>query len=128
MILWSVVIGGCFGIALFALSGVGPELFGGGPRVVAHGHSVWRLLGLMQPIAGAVFALDGILIGAGDTRYLAWAMAAAFAVFLPVALAATDLTALWWALNWLLFVRLLTLAPRFRQGRWLVVGAHHGTT
>ena len=81
MILWSVVIGGCFGIALFALSGVGPELFGGGPRVVAHGHSVWRLLGLMQPIAGAVFALDGILIGAGDTRYLAWAMAAAFAVF-----------------------------------------------
>ncbi len=127
MILWSVVIGAVFGLVLLAASGVGPHLFGGGPRVVALGHGVWRLLALMQPIAAAVFALDGILIGAGDTRYLAWAMVVAFAVFLPVALVAGNVSDLWWALNGLLLARLLTLVPRFRQGRWLVIGAGHGT-
>jgi putative MATE family efflux protein len=125
MIRWSVCIGCGFGAVLFALSGVGPLLFGGGPRVVHLGHAVWRLLALMQPVAGAVFAIDGILIGAGDTRYLAWAMAVAFALFVPAALAASDLTGLWLALNWLVLLRLLTLVPRLRQGRWQVVGAAH---
>jgi Na+-driven multidrug efflux pump len=83
----------------------------------------WILLGLMQPLAGAVFALDGILIGAGDTRFLAWAMAAAIAVFVPLALAAGDVAGLWWALNALILARLLTLLPRFVRRRWVIVGA-----
>ena len=40
---------------------------------------IWWLFALMQPLNGAVFALDGILIGAGDGRYLMWSMVAAFA-------------------------------------------------
>ena len=42
---------------------------------------------LMQPLGGAVFVLDGILIGAGDVRYLALAMAGATLCFVPCALA-----------------------------------------
>ena len=42
----------------------------------------------MMPLNGAVFALDGILIGAGDTRFLMWGMLAAAAVYVPVALLA----------------------------------------
>jgi putative MATE family efflux protein len=123
MIAWSVAFGTLFGAVLLALSGAGPHAFGGGAAVIADGHGVWRLLGLMQPIAAAVFALDGILIGAGDTRYLAWAMALSLLLFTPAALAAAHLTGLWWALNGLLAVRLVTLVPRFARGDWAVLGA-----
>jgi putative MATE family efflux protein len=123
MIAWSVGIGVLLGVALLALSGVGPAAFGGGAAVIHEAHPVWRLLALMQPIAAAAFALDGILIGAGDTRYLAWAMTLSLVAFIPLALTASDLTALWWALNGLLLARLLTLLPRFASGHWAVVGA-----
>ncbi len=41
---------------------------------------LWPLFALMQPLNGAVFALDGILIGAGDGPYLAGSMVVAFLV------------------------------------------------
>ena len=126
MVGWSVGFGVAFGVVLLAASGVGPPAFGGGAAVVDRGHAVWRLLALMQPIAGAVFALDGILIGAGDTRFLAWAMTGALAGFVPAALAAGDVSALWWALNGLLLLRLLPLVLRFRRGGWVVLGAAAG--
>ena len=37
----------------------------------------------MQPLNGIVFAIDGILIGASDGRYLALSMAVAFACAPP---------------------------------------------
>jgi Na+-driven multidrug efflux pump len=77
----------------------------------------------MQPAAAVVFALDGILIGAGDTRYLAYAMLASLAVFVPLALMADDLRGLWAALLALMMVRLATLAARFSRRRWIVLGA-----
>lgn len=123
MVGWSVVCGIALGAVLVALSGIGPHAFGGGRAVISQEHATWRLLGLMQPVAAAVFALDGILIGAGDTRYLAWAMAAVLVLFAPLALAASNLTMLWWALNGLVFARLVTLVPRFVRGNWAVVGA-----
>ena len=45
------------------------------PRVIEQAQALWPLFALMQPAGAVVFALDGILIGAGDTRYLAGAMA-----------------------------------------------------
>lgn len=123
MIGWALAGGLVLGAALLALSGPGPEAFSGDGRVVALSHPVWRLLALMQPLAAIVFALDGILIGAGDTRYLAAAMALSLAAFVPLALLAGNLSELWWALNALILVRLLSLLPRFGRRRWLVVGA-----
>jgi Na+-driven multidrug efflux pump len=81
----------------------------------------------MQPVAGAVFALDGILIGAGDTRYIMWAMVAAAAVFAVVDVAVValgwGLSGVWAGLVAFLVARLATLLPRFRGRRWAILGA-----
>ncbi|MFV0128916.1 MATE family efflux transporter [Streptomyces sp. HMX112] len=80
-----------------------------------------------QPIAGVVFVLDGVLMGAGDGPYLAGAMVVTLAVFAPVALLVPvlggGLTALWWAMALMMTVRMLTLWLRMRSGRWAVTGA-----
>jgi Na+-driven multidrug efflux pump len=75
-----------------------------------------------------VFALDGILIGAGDTRYLMWSMlVAGVAVYVPIALAALHygwgIVGVWWGLVGLIAVRLVTCGWRFSSRRWALVGA-----
>ena len=88
MIEWAVVAGGVFGLVMLALIDVLPHAFTGDPKVVDRAQEIWPLFALMQPANGAVFALDGILIGAGDTRFLMWGMlAAALGAFVPIALA-----------------------------------------
>lgn len=66
-------------------------------------------------------------MGAGDGRYLAWAMLITLGVFAPVALLIPTLggglTALWWAMDLMMAVRLITLWLRARSGRWIVTGA-----
>ena len=127
MIFWSVVVGCAFCAALLAGTGTIPGLFTGDPEVVERAGELWPLFALMQPVGAAVFALDGILIGAGDTRFLKWSMVAALLVFAPLAFAAPVLglgvTGVWAALNILMLVRLLTCGARFRSRRWAVVGA-----
>ena len=83
-----------------------------------------RCSALMWPVAAVVFALDGILIGAGDTRYLAAAMVVAFVVFLPLVLTADTIAGVWAALDVLMLARLATLGGRFARRRWALVGAH----
>ena len=61
---------------LLALSDVIPRAFTSDAEVLAQCALLWPLFALMQPLNGAVFALDGILIGASDGRYLALSMAA----------------------------------------------------
>ncbi|QIN79162.1 hypothetical protein GBA65_12235 [Rubrobacter marinus] len=51
--------------------------------MIGRAAEIWPLFALMQPVGAAVFALDGILIGAGDTRFLKWSMLAALAAFAP---------------------------------------------
>ncbi|MFI0913374.1 MATE family efflux transporter [Streptomyces abikoensis] len=83
-----------------------------------------------QPVAGVVFVLDGVLMGAGDGPYLARAMLVVLAVFAPAALLVPGLggglTALWWAMTLMLTARLVTLWLRARSGRWIVTGAVRG--
>ncbi|KUO21415.1 MATE family efflux transporter [Streptomyces dysideae] len=85
------------------------------------------VVALSQPICGVVFILDGVLMGAGDGPYLAWAMVLTLAVFAPVALLVPlfggGLTALWGAMTLMMTVRMLTLWLRTRSGRWIVTGA-----
>lgn len=85
------------------------------------------VVALSQPIAGVVFVLDGVLMGAGDGPYLAWAMIVTLAVFAPAALLVPTLggglTALWWAMTLMMTVRLATLWLRTRSGKWVVTGA-----
>jgi putative MATE family efflux protein len=127
MNLWSVVVGWVFCLALLAGTGAIPRLFTGDPDVVERAGDLWPLLALMQPMGAAVFALDGILIGASDTRFLKWSMVAAFLAFAPLALAALTLdlgvVGVWAALNALMLVRLATCGARLLGRRWAVVGA-----
>jgi putative MATE family efflux protein len=124
---WSVVVGALFAAVLAALSGVIPGLFTPDPEVRARAHDMWWILVAMMPANGAVFALDGILIGAGDTRFLMRGMLAAAAIYLPLALLALHegwgITGVWLALAALNGVRLLTCGARFASGRWALTGA-----
>jgi Na+-driven multidrug efflux pump len=90
-------------------------------------HEVWWIFVAMMPANGAVFALDGILIGAGDTRFLMWGMLAAAAVYIPLALLALHegwgITGVWCGLAALIAMRLLTCGARFASGRWALTGA-----
>ena len=87
MIELSVCAGVVFAVALLALRGVLPRAFTDDDRVIERARTLWPLFALMQPVGAAVFALDGILLGAGEAGYLAWSMLAALAAFAPVAIA-----------------------------------------
>jgi putative MATE family efflux protein len=126
MIAWSVAFGAAFGVALLALEDILPRLFTGDDLVVERAHEIWWLFAAMMPLNGAVFALDGILIGAGDTRFLMWGMLAAAAVYVPVALLALandwGILGVWFGLAGLIAVRLATCGLRFASDRWARVG------
>ena len=85
MIEWGVVAGVAVGALVFALSGHLPGLFSDDAAVVDLTAFVLVWVALLQPVNAVAFVLDGILIGAGDMRFLAWAMAAAAAAFVPAA-------------------------------------------
>ncbi len=128
MIVLAVGGGLVLGLVLLALTDVIPRAFTSDPAVIERAQQIWPLFALMQPFAGAVFALDGILIGAGDTRYLAVSMViAGFGAYVPIALAALafdwGITGVWAGLLALMAVRLVTLGARFGGRRWAVVGA-----
>ena len=89
------------------------------------------VMALGVPLAGFVFVLDGVLIGAGDARYLAITGALNLAAYLPLLFwvdAARPEPALVWL--WVVFgfgymgARALTLGLRMRGTRWLVTGAN----
>ncbi len=128
MIQLAVAAGGVFAVVMLALTDVIPRAFTSDQDVIDQLQKIWPLFALMQPVNGAVFALDGILIGAGDTRFLMWGMlAASLLVFVPVALASLafdwGIVGVWCGLLGLIAVRLVTCAWRFKGRRWAIVGA-----
>jgi len=129
---WGLLLGLVASAVLLLLRPVIPDLFTNDPAVVEATLSVLLLLAIMQPLAGVAFALDGILIGAGDMRFLAYAMAANTVFFLFV-LGAVEvlnggLTGLWIALVLFIAARAVTLAWRIRGDAWIVTGAHRSGT
>ncbi len=126
MIGWSTLVGAGFAAVLLPLAHVVPRAFTGDPAVLAQAAKLWPLFALMQPLGGAVFALDGILIGAGDTAYLMWSMLAASAVFVVIAALSLamgwGIVGVWAGLDVLIAARLALLAARFAGRRWAVVG------
>jgi len=126
MIGMSVLVGAACGAVFLALGEWIPLIFTSDELVLDRVQAVWWIFALMQPLNGAVFALDGILIGAGDARYLMWSMLVSSAAAVPVALLALELdlgiAGVWLALLVLIVVRLATLGVRFLRRRWLVTG------
>jgi len=126
MIGWSVVVGLAFAVVLLPLEHALPRAFTGDHAVLAQAAKLWPFFALMQPLGGAVFALDGILIGAGDTSYLMWSMLAASAIFVAIASLSLALgwgiVGVWAGLDVLIAARLVLLGARFAGRRWAVVG------
>ena len=126
MIWLAVAAGGTFAIVMLALADVLPRIFTGDGAVLDETALLWPLFALMQPLAGAVFALDGILIGASDGPFLALSMVGAFVVCATVLIVALEadwgIRGVWAALVVLILVRLGLMLTRFRRGRWLVTG------
>ncbi len=124
---WSVLAGVGTGLAVVAARHLIAPLFTPDADLRALLADVLVVAGVLQPIAGAVFALDGVLIGAGDGRYLAWAGLATMAAFLAAAAilvpAGTGLLGLWAAIGVFMVARLAALAPRAAGDAWLVTGA-----
>ena len=127
MIGWGAVYGTGFGLLLLLTRPLLPALFAVTPAVRGLLLPVLVVAALQQPVAGVVFVLDGVLIGAGDQRYLALAGVVTLAVFLAavavVLAAGGGLVALWLAYSLWLLARFTTLVLRARGSAWLVTGA-----
>ncbi|MET7601110.1 MATE family efflux transporter [Streptomyces avermitilis] len=127
MVEWGIAAGVLLGLLVVVARPLFLPLFTSDSAVKDAALPALLLVALSQPICGVVFVLDGVLMGAGDGPYLAWAMLLTLAVFTPVALLVPmfggGLTALWGAMTLMMTVRMLTLWLRSRSGRWIVTGA-----
>ena len=128
MVRYGLVSGVVTGLLLAASAWALGPLFTSDPVVLDLLVPVLLVAALTQPVAGVVFVLDGVLIGAGDGRYLAWAGLVVLVVFAPAAWAAVagpgTLTWLWVAFG-VAFMggRGVVLVARSRGTAWLRVGA-----
>jgi putative MATE family efflux protein len=131
MVWWGLLSGVATGILLGAASPFLGALFTGDPAVRDMLWPVLLVAAAFQPVAGVVFVLDGVLIGAGDGRYLAWGGLVVLAVFAPAALITARFgpeggTGLLWL--WVVFgigfmgSRAVVLLHRARGERWMVTG------
>lgn len=122
------VCGVAFAVLVAAGAGVVPGWFSSDPQVREQAMLAWPWFVAMLPLAGVVFALDGVLIGAGDVRYLRnLTILAALGGFLPAIWLAYGLDlglgGIWAGLTLFVVLRLVALLLRLRSGAWAVVGA-----
>lgn len=116
-----------FAVVLAAGTFVVPSWFTDDPQVRDQALLAWPWFVAIQPMAGVVFALDGVFIGAGDVRYLRnTTVGAAVGAFLPTIWLgyALDLGlgGIWAGLTLFVVVRLVALLLRLRSGAWAVTG------
>ncbi|WP_374109498.1 MATE family efflux transporter [Actinotalea sp. K2] len=130
-LLWGTCAGGVLGVVLGAAGWWIAPLFTTDPEVRRAVALTLLVVAVTLPMAGWVFVLDGVLIGAGDGRYLAVVGMITLVVYAPAALAvrawADDgvggLVWLWVAFAGVFMAaRALTTGLRARGGRWMVTG------
>ena len=129
---WGLWFGVAVGALVAAASGVLGLVFTGDPAIAALIQPALLVLAVAQPLASFVFVLDGVLIGAGDAKYLAIAGLLNLVPYLPalvlVALfAGGGATGLAWLAGAFFGVYLLaratTLGLRVRGRAWTTAGA-----
>ncbi|SMQ74233.1 MATE family efflux transporter [Agreia sp. VKM Ac-1783] len=131
LVLWGIGSGLVLGIVLAAVAPFLGPIFSSSRDVHQALVVVVLVMAIGVPLAGYVFVLDGVLIGAGDARYLALAGLATVVVYAPllllVALFGPDGTAglvwLWLAFGFgYMSARALTLGLRARGTAWMHTG------
>ena len=127
MLAWGVVSGLVFGLLLVVLRPLYVGVFTPDPAVQRLIGGVVLVVALQAALAGVVYVLDGVLIGAGDARYLALAGLVCLAAYLPVALLVRHLGVglgwVWASYAVFMTARAVTLGLRARGDRWVRVGA-----
>jgi putative MATE family efflux protein len=119
---------GCAFSVLFAAGWVVvPEAFTSSDAVLHQAHMLWPWLVGMLPAAGVVFALDGVLIGAGDVAFMRTiTLVAAVGAFAPLNLAALHwhwgIGGVWAGLTAFIGVRFVGMVWRTRGSQWAVLG------
>jgi putative MATE family efflux protein len=124
-------LGLALGVLFAALAGVLPLAFTTDPGVLAEIPHAWWFFVALQPVAGVVFALDGVLLGAGDAAFLRTAtLISAGCGFLPLIFVSLafgwGLVGIWTGLAAFMLLRLAAVVIRTRSGRWAVLGAERG--
>jgi putative MATE family efflux protein len=125
---YGVVLGIAFGVVFAGLARVLPPVFTPDTAVLDAMVVPWWFFVALQPIAGVVFAIDGVLLGAGDSAYLRTiTLLAAVVGFLPLIWSALafgwGLAGIWSGLAGFMLVRLVAVVVRLRSGRWALAGA-----
>ncbi|SFO85621.1 putative efflux protein, MATE family [Geodermatophilus dictyosporus] len=129
--LWGLGTGVLVAVVLLAGRDLVVPLFTGDPAVRAQAGLVWWFLAGFQPLAGVVFALDGVLMGAGDVGYLRTVtVGAALVGFLPLSLLSGPLdwglAGVWTGLTAFIALRLVAVLARVAGDRWLTAPATVG--
>jgi putative MATE family efflux protein len=124
---YGAIFGSAIAVLLVVLHGVIPPLFTNDHRVHQQASVLWPWLVAMMPFAGVLFALDGVLLGAGDLAFMRNVTAlAAFGGFLPLVLATSvwglGLGGIWAALSLFIGIRLVAGVLHWRGRGWLVPG------
>ena len=132
MVRWGVFGGMAVGLLLVAVHRLVPPLFTTDPVVRDALGAALVVVGLGQAVAGYVFVLDGVLIGAGDGRWLAWGSVAGLVLYLPIILwvkavgpsdsPSHDVVVLWVAFTAFMVIRGAILGWRSRSDDWMVLG------
>jgi putative MATE family efflux protein len=130
---YGLALGIALGLLFAVAQPVLPGVFTSDPAVLAVMPQAWWFFVALQPVAGMVFALDGVLLGAGDAVFLRTAtLASALIGFLPVVWAAFvfgwGLLGIWCGLAAFMLLRLAFVLARARGDAWAVVGATRDRT
>ncbi|MGW6934809.1 MATE family efflux transporter [Lentzea sp. NPDC054927] len=125
---YGLVFGIGLGVVFAALAQVLPQAFTSDAGVLGEIPNAWWFFVALQPIAGVVFALDGVLLGAGDVKFMRTAtLGSAVIGFLPLVWASYafgwGLAGIWTGLSAFMVLRLIAVVWRTRSGDWAVEGA-----
>ena len=125
---YGLALGIALGLIFVAVEPVLPGVFTTDAGVLAEIPHAWWFFVALQPVAGVVFALDGVLLGAGDAAFLRTAtLLSALVGFLPLVWASLalgwGLTGIWSGLAAFMLLRLGAVVARTRGGGWAVSGA-----
>ncbi len=125
---WSTLFAVVLAVIFAAGSVLVPEVFTRDAQVLDRVHVIWWFFVPLIPVAGVVFALDGVLLGAGDAAYLRnTTMLAGLLGFLPMIWLSLvfhwGIAGIWAGLSGFIVARLVAVGIRAVSGRWARVGA-----